>query len=61
MILMDVFKGQPGANGVGGYQWHEATSGKLSIQELVSYKPKLVLLDLGRPDMDGVGYRMIKL
>lgn len=36
-----------------GYQWREATSGKISIQELVSYKPQLVLLDLGLPDMDG--------
>ena len=36
-----------------GYQWREAASAQLSIQELVSYKPQLVLLDLGLPDMDG--------
>ena len=37
-----------------GYQHRSAETGRLSIQEILSYKPDLVLLDLGLPDMDGV-------
>lgn len=37
-----------------GYQHRSAETGKLSILEILSYKPHLVILDLGLPDMDGV-------
>ena len=39
---------------VHGYQWRGAETGLLSLQEALSYKPDLILLDLGLPDMDGM-------
>lgn len=37
-----------------GYQCRSAETGLASIQEALSYKPDLILLDLGLPDMDGM-------
>lgn len=39
---------------VNGYQCRSAETGASSIQEALSYKPDLILLDLGLPDMDGM-------
>lgn len=39
---------------VNGYQYRSAETGLASIQEALSYKPDLILLDLGLPDMDGM-------
>lgn len=37
------------------YAVREAESGQLGLQEAVFHKPDVILLDLGLPDMDGVG------
>lgn len=39
---------------VNGYQCRSAETGLASIQEALSYRPDLILLDLGLPDMDGM-------
>lgn len=39
---------------VNGYQCRSAETGLASLQEALSYKPDLILLDLGLPDMDGM-------
>lgn len=39
---------------VNDYQCRSAETGLTSIQEALSYKPDLILLDLGLPDMDGM-------
>lgn len=36
------------------YQCRSAETGRLSIQEVLSYKPQIIILDLGLPDMDGM-------
>lgn len=36
------------------YQCHCAETGLASMQEALSYKPDIILLDLGLPDMDGM-------
>lgn len=36
------------------YKFHTATTGSEAILEAVSYRPDIILLDLGLPDMDGV-------
>lgn len=36
------------------YKFHVATTGKEAILEAVTYKPDIVLLDLGLPDIDGI-------
>ena len=38
---------------VGGYDTEEVTNGQEAIQHTVSFKPDIILLDLGLPDMDG--------
>ncbi|TWH48675.1 response regulator [Sporomusa sp. KB1] len=38
---------------VGGYDTDEATNGQEAIQRAVIFKPDIILLDLGLPDMDG--------
>ena len=38
-----------------GYTVHEAESGRLGLQEAAFCRPDVVLLDLGLPDMDGLG------
>ncbi len=40
--------------GTQDYKYHTAATGEAAILEAVSYKPDVVLLDLGLPDMDGV-------
>ena len=37
-----------------GYQYRRAKTGAAAIMEALSYKPDVMLLDLGLPDMDGV-------
>lgn len=39
---------------VNGYQCRSAETGLISMQEVLSHKPDLILLDLGLPDMDGM-------
>lgn len=39
---------------VNGYSCRSAETGASSIQEALSYKPDVILLDLGLPDMDGM-------
>lgn len=39
---------------VNGYLCRSAETGLLSMQEVLSHKPDLILLDLGLPDMDGL-------
>ena len=36
------------------YQYHTAQNGSGALMEVLSYKPDVVILDLGLPDMDGV-------
>jgi two-component system, OmpR family, KDP operon response regulator KdpE len=36
------------------YQVHEAESGQQGLVEIANYKPAVILLDLGLPDMDGL-------
>ncbi len=36
------------------YQYHTAKNGSSAILDAVSYKPDVIILDLGLPDMDGV-------
>ena len=36
------------------YQYHTAKNGSRAILDAVSYKPDVIILDLGLPDMDGV-------
>lgn len=36
------------------YQYHLAKTGSAAILDAVSYRPDVILLDLGLPDMDGV-------
>lgn len=36
------------------YKYHIASTGKEAIQEALTYKPDVMLLDLGLPDIDGV-------
>lgn len=38
---------------VGGYDTEEVTNGQEAIQRAVLFKPDIILLDLGLPDMDG--------
>lgn len=37
-----------------GYGYHTAETGTASIIEALSYRPDIIILDLGLPDMDGV-------
>ncbi len=37
-----------------GYRLYEATTGTEGLQETVTHRPDLVILDLGLPDMDGL-------
>lgn len=37
-----------------GYQYHSASNGTEAIIEAVSYRPDVILLDLGLPDMNGL-------
>lgn len=37
-----------------GYQVHEAETGDLGLQMAAKYRPDVILLDLGLPDMDGI-------
>ena len=37
-----------------GYQYHRATTGAGALLDALSYRPDVMLLDLGLPDMDGV-------
>ncbi len=39
----------------GGYSYAEAENGELGLMEAVQKKPDAIILDLGLPDMDGVG------
>ncbi len=39
---------------INGYACRSAQTGTSSIQEALSYKPDVILLDLGLPDMDGM-------
>ena len=36
------------------YQYHKATTGASALLDAVSYRPDVILLDLGLPDADGV-------
>ena len=36
------------------YQYHTAQTGSSALMEAVSYKPDVIILDLGLPDMEGV-------
>lgn len=36
------------------YQVHEAENGQQGLVEIANYKPAIILLDLGLPDMDGL-------
>jgi two-component system KDP operon response regulator KdpE len=36
------------------YQVHEAETGQLGLTEIASWRPNVVLLDLGLPDLDGL-------
>ncbi|BCI60066.1 response regulator [Solibaculum mannosilyticum] len=36
------------------YQYHTAQNGAGALMEVISYKPDVMILDLGLPDMDGV-------
>jgi two-component system KDP operon response regulator KdpE len=36
-----------------GFAIEEAESGKLGLEKSISFKPELIILDLGLPDMDG--------
>jgi Response regulator containing CheY-like receiver, AAA-type ATPase, and DNA-binding domains len=36
------------------YQVHEAENGQQGLVEVANYKPAVILLDLGLPDMDGL-------
>jgi len=36
------------------YQYHRAKNGAGAVMDALSYRPDVVLLDLGLPDMDGV-------
>ena len=38
-----------------GYLYHTAETGEASLLEAVSKRPDVIILDLGLPDMDGVG------
>lgn len=37
-----------------GYQYLTADTGKISILEVISRRPDIIILDLGLPDMDGL-------
>lgn len=37
-----------------GYQYHRAKTGSGAVLDALSYRPDVILLDLGLPDMDGV-------
>ena len=37
-----------------GYQFHRAKNGAGAVMDALSYRPDVMLLDLGLPDMDGV-------
>ena len=37
------------------YQYHTAKNGAGALLDAVSYNPDVIILDLGLPDMDGVG------
>ena len=36
------------------YQYHRAKTGAGAVMDALSYRPDVMLLDLGLPDMDGV-------
>ena len=36
------------------YKYHVAENGEAAIIEAVSYRPDIMILDLGLPDIDGV-------
>lgn len=36
------------------YQYHRARTGAGAVMDALSYRPDVMLLDLGLPDMDGV-------
>lgn len=38
-----------------GYEFHEAITGKEGLSLAASLKPDIIILDLGLPDMDGLG------
>jgi two-component system KDP operon response regulator KdpE len=41
-----------------GYQVHESETGDLGLQMAAKYRPDVILLDLGLPDMDGLAVLM---
>jgi two-component system KDP operon response regulator KdpE len=38
------------------YQYHTAKTGAAAVLDAVSYRPDVIILDLGLPDMDGVDF-----
>lgn len=37
-----------------GYQYQSANTGNAAVMGILSYKPDIIILDLGLPDMDGI-------
>jgi two-component system KDP operon response regulator KdpE len=37
-----------------GFNLHEAANGQEAINEVVSFHPDIIILDLGLPDFDGI-------